>query len=100
MTVPASPTLRWVSAALLFDVFSRHEPGNRLLAQARREVLAERRARAPEQAVRVYSRALGRDHETTKATKKDDFNMDTILEQANLFAKQVLMNFHSFLMFY
>jgi ATP-dependent Lhr-like helicase len=30
-----------ISAALLFDVFSRHEPSNRLLAQARREVLAE-----------------------------------------------------------
>jgi ATP-dependent Lhr-like helicase len=30
-----------ISAALLFDVFSRHEPGNRLLAQARREVLSE-----------------------------------------------------------
>lgn len=30
-----------ISAALLFDVFSRHEPGNRLLAQARREVLQE-----------------------------------------------------------
>ena len=28
-----------ISAALLFDVFSRHEPGNRLLAQARDEVL-------------------------------------------------------------
>jgi ATP-dependent Lhr-like helicase len=30
-----------ISAALLFDVFNRHEPGNRLLAQARREVLSE-----------------------------------------------------------
>ncbi|MEB3266414.1 MAG: DNA ligase-associated DEXH box helicase, partial [Cyanobacteriota bacterium] len=30
-----------ISAALLFDVFQRHEPGNRLLAQARREVLEE-----------------------------------------------------------
>ncbi len=30
-----------ISAALLFDVFCRHEPGNRLLAQARREVLQE-----------------------------------------------------------
>jgi ATP-dependent Lhr-like helicase len=30
-----------ISAALLFDVFTRHEPANRLLAQARREVLAE-----------------------------------------------------------
>jgi ATP-dependent Lhr-like helicase len=30
-----------ISAALLFDVFSRHEPGNRLLAQARQEVLRE-----------------------------------------------------------
>ncbi|MCP9887438.1 ligase-associated DNA damage response DEXH box helicase [Cyanobium sp. ATX 6A2] len=30
-----------ISAALLHDVFSRHEPGNRLLAQARREVLQE-----------------------------------------------------------
>ena len=30
-----------ISAALLFDVFSRHEPGNLLLAQARREVLQE-----------------------------------------------------------
>jgi ATP-dependent Lhr-like helicase len=30
-----------ISAALLFDVFSRHEPGNRLLAQARAEVLCE-----------------------------------------------------------
>ena len=30
-----------ISAALLYDVFSRHEPGNRLLAQARREVMAE-----------------------------------------------------------
>lgn len=30
-----------ISAALLFDVFQRHEPGNRLLAQARREVLSE-----------------------------------------------------------
>ncbi len=30
-----------ISAALLFDVFSRHEPGNRLLAQARAEVLRE-----------------------------------------------------------
>ncbi len=30
-----------ISAALLFDVFRRHEPGNRLLAQARREVLSE-----------------------------------------------------------
>ena len=28
-----------ISAALLFDVFSRHEPGNRLLVQARQEVL-------------------------------------------------------------
>jgi len=30
-----------ISAALLHDVFSRHEPGNRLLAQVRREVLQE-----------------------------------------------------------
>lgn len=30
-----------ISAALLFDVFSRHEPGNRLLEQARREVIDE-----------------------------------------------------------
>ena len=30
-----------ISAALLFDVFTRHEPGNRLLAQARHEVLRE-----------------------------------------------------------
>ena len=30
-----------ISAALLFDVFSRHEPGNRLLVQARQEVLGE-----------------------------------------------------------
>ncbi len=30
-----------ISAALLFDVFQRHEPGNRLLAQARHEVLTE-----------------------------------------------------------
>jgi ATP-dependent Lhr-like helicase len=30
-----------ISAALLFDVFTRHEPANRLLAQARREVMAE-----------------------------------------------------------
>jgi len=30
-----------LSAALLFDVFQRHEPANRLLAQARREVLEE-----------------------------------------------------------
>jgi ATP-dependent Lhr-like helicase len=30
-----------ISAALLFDVFQRHEPTNRLLAQARREVMAE-----------------------------------------------------------
>ncbi len=30
-----------ISAALLFDVFSRHEPGNLLLAQARREVIEE-----------------------------------------------------------
>jgi ATP-dependent Lhr-like helicase len=30
-----------ISAALLFDVFSRHEPGNRLLAQTRQEVLRE-----------------------------------------------------------
>jgi ATP-dependent Lhr-like helicase len=30
-----------ISAALLFDVFSRHEPGNRLLTQARAEVLRE-----------------------------------------------------------
>jgi ATP-dependent Lhr-like helicase len=30
-----------ISAALLYDVFERHEPGNRLLAQARREVMAE-----------------------------------------------------------
>ena len=30
-----------LSAALLFDVFQRHEPGNRLLAQARREVLED-----------------------------------------------------------
>ena len=30
-----------ISAALLFDVFSRHEPGNRLLGQARQEVLRE-----------------------------------------------------------
>ena len=30
-----------ISAALLFDVFNRHEPGNRLLAQARAEVLRE-----------------------------------------------------------
>ncbi|QEY33372.1 ligase-associated DNA damage response DEXH box helicase [Synechococcus sp. RSCCF101] len=30
-----------ISSALLFDVFQRHEPGNRLLAQARREVLEE-----------------------------------------------------------
>ncbi|MCP9910038.1 ligase-associated DNA damage response DEXH box helicase [Cyanobium sp. BA20m-p-22] len=30
-----------ISAALLYDVFSRHEPGNRLLAQARSEVLSE-----------------------------------------------------------
>ncbi|MCX5931540.1 MAG: ligase-associated DNA damage response DEXH box helicase [Cyanobacteria bacterium] len=30
-----------ISASLLFDVFSRHEPGNRLLLQARREVMDE-----------------------------------------------------------
>ena len=30
-----------ISAALLFDVFRRHEPGNLLLAQARREVLED-----------------------------------------------------------
>jgi len=30
-----------ISAALLFDVFSRHEPNNRLLGQARQEVLGE-----------------------------------------------------------
>jgi len=30
-----------ISAALLFDVFSRHEPGNRLLVQARQEVLRQ-----------------------------------------------------------
>ncbi len=30
-----------ISAALLFDVFSRHEPGNLLLAQARDEVLSQ-----------------------------------------------------------
>ena len=30
-----------ISAALLYDVFSRHEPANRLLAQARSEVLSE-----------------------------------------------------------
>jgi ATP-dependent Lhr-like helicase len=30
-----------ISASLLFDVFQKHEPGNRLLEQARREVLAE-----------------------------------------------------------
>ena len=30
-----------ISAALLFDVFNRHEPGNRLVAQARSEVLSE-----------------------------------------------------------
>ncbi len=30
-----------ISAALLFDVFTKHEPGNLLLAQARREVLAD-----------------------------------------------------------
>ena len=30
-----------ISAALLFDVFQRHEPGNRLLRQARLEVLRE-----------------------------------------------------------
>ncbi|MFM7268112.1 MAG: ligase-associated DNA damage response DEXH box helicase [Cyanobium sp.] len=30
-----------ISAALLFDVFTRHEPNNQLLAQARREVLRE-----------------------------------------------------------
>jgi ATP-dependent Lhr-like helicase len=30
-----------ISASLLFDVFSRHEPGNRLLVQARAEVLRE-----------------------------------------------------------
>jgi ATP-dependent Lhr-like helicase len=30
-----------LSAGLLFDVFQRHEPGNRLLAEARREVLEE-----------------------------------------------------------
>ncbi|MFM7512740.1 MAG: ligase-associated DNA damage response DEXH box helicase [Cyanobium sp.] len=30
-----------ISAALLFDVFSRHEPGNLLLAQARDEVLCQ-----------------------------------------------------------
>ncbi len=30
-----------ISAALLFDVFSRHEPANRLLTQARAEVLRE-----------------------------------------------------------
>ncbi|EDY39893.1 DEAD/H associated family [Cyanobium sp. PCC 7001] len=30
-----------ISAALLFDVFQRHEPGNLLLAQARAEVLGE-----------------------------------------------------------
>ncbi|MFY8148089.1 MAG: ligase-associated DNA damage response DEXH box helicase [Prochlorococcaceae cyanobacterium] len=30
-----------ISAALLFDVFQRHEPGNRLLAQARREVIED-----------------------------------------------------------
>ena len=30
-----------ISAALLFDVFERHEPGNLLLAQARSEVLEE-----------------------------------------------------------
>jgi len=30
-----------ISAALLYDVFARHEPDNRLLAQARREVMEE-----------------------------------------------------------
>ncbi len=30
-----------ISASLLFEVFSKHEPGNLLLAQARQEVLAE-----------------------------------------------------------
>ena len=30
-----------ISAALLFDVFGRHEPDNRLLEQARREVMGE-----------------------------------------------------------
>ena len=30
-----------ISASLLFDVFSRHEPDNRLLRQAQREVLQE-----------------------------------------------------------
>ena len=30
-----------ISAALLFDVFQRHEPGNRLVLQARQEVLRE-----------------------------------------------------------
>ena len=30
-----------ISAALLFDVFTRHEPGNRLVAQARSEVLRD-----------------------------------------------------------
>jgi ATP-dependent Lhr-like helicase len=30
-----------ISAALLFDVFERHEPGNLLLAQARREVMEQ-----------------------------------------------------------
>jgi ATP-dependent Lhr-like helicase len=30
-----------ISAALLYDVFERHEPGNRLLVQARREVMGE-----------------------------------------------------------
>lgn len=30
-----------ISASLLFDVFSRHDPGNRLLEQARAEVMGE-----------------------------------------------------------
>ena len=35
-----------ISASLLFDVFSRHEPQNRLLQQAQREVLEEQLERS------------------------------------------------------
>ncbi len=48
-----------ISAALLFDVFQKHEPGHRLLAQARREVL-EQQLELPRLAAALQRLAVSR----------------------------------------
>jgi ATP-dependent Lhr-like helicase len=49
-----------ISAALLFDVFSKHEPDSLLLEQARREVLEEQLERPRLQAIAERARAFAR----------------------------------------